>query len=219
VVAGMTMYREWQMPSITRPRTQPSKRRAETETAVLGAVERLLIDGASFTELSVQRIAEDAGVARSTFYLCFQDKTEVLLRLTSSMKDELFAMGEGWRPVGPDGGLDGLIAVFTRQLEYYRERAPLLAAIDEVTAYDEALRHESLQSLARFTKRTITRLREEQRAGRLAPGVDPVTAGQVLTWSGEQAIARQVGIGERKDDAKVARALAELQWFGTYRRP
>jgi AcrR family transcriptional regulator len=215
----MTTRKEQYMPSITRPRTHPSKRRAETETAVLAAVERLLIDGASFTELSVQRIADEAGVARSTFYLSFQDKTEVLLRLTSSMKDELFAMGEGWRPVGPDGGVEGLTAVFVRQLQYYRERAPLLAAINEVTAYDEALREETIQSLTRFTKRTIARLREEQRAGRLSSEVDPVAAGQVLTWSGEQVIARQVGIGERKDDAKVARALAEQQWFGTYRHP
>jgi len=207
------------MPSITRPRTPPSKRRAESETAILAAVERLLMNGASFTELSVQRLADEAGVARSTFYLCFQDKTEVLVRLTSSMKDELFAMGEGWRPVGPDGGLEGLIEVFTRQLKYYRERAPLLAAINEVIAYDDSLRHETLTSLSRFTKRTIAQLREERRAGRLSPGVDPVTSGQVLTWGGEQAVARQVEIGDRKDDAKVAKALAELQWFGVYRRP
>ena len=207
------------MPSITRPRTHPSKRRAETEAAVLAAVERLLIGGANFTELSVQRIADEAGIARSTFYLCFQDKTEVLIRLTSSMKDQLFAMGEGWRPSAEDGGHEGLVDVFTRQLAYYRERAPLLTAINEVTAYDETLREETLQSLARFAKRTTARLREEQRAGRLSAEVDPVTAGQVLTWSGEQVIARQVTVGDRKDDAKIAKALADLQWFGAYRRP
>src|SRR5487761_1863651 len=88
------------MGSITRPRSQPSKRRAETEAAVLAAVKRLLFEGESFTELGINRIAKEAGVARSTFYLCFQDKTDVLIRLTGSMKDELFAIGAARRPAG-----------------------------------------------------------------------------------------------------------------------
>jgi len=204
--------------TITRPRTQLSKRRAETETAVLAAVERLLADGASFTELGVQRIAAAAGVARSTFYLCFQDKTDVLIRLTGTMKEELYAMGEKWRPSGPGGGAEGLAALYEAQLAYYRDRAPLLAAIAEVTAYDETLREESVRSIGRFAKRITSKLKEEQRAGRLSADLDPVIAGRVLAWSGEQVIARQVAIGNPKEDAKVARELADSQWFGTYRR-
>lgn len=61
-----------------------------------------------------------------------------LLRL--SERDELFGKATRWRPTGPDGGLDGLAAVFGEQLAYYRLRAPLLAAIAEVSAYDPALR-------------------------------------------------------------------------------
>lgn len=197
----------------------PPKRRADTEAAVLAAVERLLVSGASFTELSVQRIADEANIARSTFYLSFRDKTDVLTRLIGSLKDEVFAAGQGWRIDGPHGGRDGLAAIFIRQLAYYRERAPLVNAVNEVIAYDRTLRSEGRRFLARFTERTIARLRDEQRAGRLAPEVDPVAAGQVLTWTGGQAIAQQVAIGDCRDDAKFATALADLQWFGTYRTP
>lgn len=208
------------MPSITRPRTHQSKRRADTETAVLAAIERLLMGGASFTELSVRRIADAAGIARSTFYLRFQGKTELLLRLTSSMKEDLFAMGAAWLPTGADGhDHQGLVEMFTRQLAYYRERAPLLTAISEVTAYDDTLRQETRQSLARFTQRTVARLRDEQHANRLTADVDPVAVGEALIWSGEHVIARQVTLGDRKDDAAIARALADLHWFGGYRRP
>jgi AcrR family transcriptional regulator len=206
------------MASITRHRSQPSKRRAETEAAVLAAVERLLAEGASFTELGVQRIAAKAGVARSTFYLCFQDKTDVLVRLTGTVKDELFVRSKAWRPTGPGGGPEGLAALFSDQLAYYRERGPLMAALSEVAAYDPVLRKAGVRWIGRFAKYITSLLKEEQREGRLSPDVDTVTAGRVLAWGGEQVIARQVAIGNPKDDAQVAREMALSQWYGTYRR-
>src|SRR6267154_2541563 len=115
------------MASVTRPRSRQLKRRAEIEAAVLAATERLLADGASFTELGVQRIITEAGVARSSFYMCFPDKVAVLIRLVGNMKNDLFGIATRWRPTGPDGGLGGLAAAFGEQLAYYRLRAPLLA--------------------------------------------------------------------------------------------
>ncbi|WP_372792169.1 TetR/AcrR family transcriptional regulator, partial [Paraconexibacter sp.] len=50
-------------------------RRAAVEQQVLGAVERLLTDGESFTALPVGRIADEAGMARTTFYGHFPDKS------------------------------------------------------------------------------------------------------------------------------------------------
>lgn len=207
------------MASVTRPRAQRSKRRAETEAAVLAAVQRLLAAGESFTELGVQRIATEAGIARSTFYLCFQDKTDVLIRLTATMKHELFSGAAAWRPTGPGGGPEALAAVFEYQLAYHRDRAPLLAAIAEVAAYDPVLREARTQEIERFANHITSLLEEERREGRLSDDVDPGTAGQVHAWGGEQVIARQVATGNPQDDAKVARELAYAQWFGTYRRP
>lgn len=206
------------MASITRPRSQQSQRRAGTERAVFAAVRRLLDAGECFTELGVRRIATEAGIARSTFYLCFQDKTEVLVRLTATMKDELFSRGAAWRPTGPGGGPEALAAVYAGRLAYCRERAPLLAAAAEVAAYDPVLREARAQEIERFAHHITSLLEEEQREGRLSVDVDPVTAGQVLAWGGEQVIARQVTAGTAEDDARVAHEMAYGQWFGTYRR-
>lgn len=206
------------MASITRPARQGS-RRADSEAAVLAATQRLLQAGATFTELGVQRIAAEAGVARSTFYLCFRDKTDLLIRLTAHMKGELFRIGADWRPAGPDGGPDGLAAIYLRQLQYYRERRALLAAITEVAAYDAEMREARLRELERFTLHITSLIEEEQESGRLHRGVDAVAAAQVMAWGGEQVIARQVAIGDPAGDEAVARELAESQWYGAYRRP
>lgn len=206
------------MASITRPRSQQSQRRTRTERAVLAAVQRLLDAGECFTELGVQRIATEAGIARSTFYLCFQDKTEVLVRLAATMKDEVFGRAAAWRPIGPSGGPEALAAVYEDRLAYCRGRAPLLAAIAEVAAYDPVLREARAQEIDRFAHHITSLLEEEQREGRLSEDVDPVTAGQVLAWGGEQVIVRQVTTGGPDGDAEVAREMAYGQWFGTYRR-
>jgi TetR/AcrR family transcriptional regulator, ethionamide resistance regulator len=206
------------MASVTRPRSRQLKRRAEIEAAVLAATERLLADGANFTELGVQRIVAEAGVARSSFYMCFPDKVTVLVRLVGNMKDDLFGKATMWRPAGPDGGLDGLAAVFREQLTYYRLRAPLLAAIAEVSAYDPALREATAREIDRFAQHITDVLEEEQRAGRTRVDIDSVVAGRVLAWGGEQVIARHITMGDPDDDSAVAREMARSQWYGTYRR-
>ncbi|TFV34017.1 hypothetical protein E4K10_43515 [Streptomyces sp. T1317-0309] len=51
------------MPSITRRRTAKVGRPTSAEADILAATQRLLIDGANFTELGVQHICTEAGVA------------------------------------------------------------------------------------------------------------------------------------------------------------
>jgi AcrR family transcriptional regulator len=207
------------MASITRSRAPRSKRREESETALMAATERLLDAGESITQLGVQRIADEAGVARSTFYLCFRDKADLLLRLAGSMKDDLFELSRHWTPTGEDGGPDGLAAVFEAQYRFYRERAALHAAIAEAAVYDPIVGAAMGKQVDRFVRRITSLLREEQRAGRLTDEVDAPIAGKALAWGGEQITARQVGTGDPKNDAAVAREVALTQWYGTYRRP
>src|ERR1700682_3011785 len=58
-----------QMPSVTR-KSQGTRgqRRDEARARLLGVVEELLDEGESFTELSVERLVQAAGMSRSTFY-------------------------------------------------------------------------------------------------------------------------------------------------------
>ena len=64
------------MPSLTRkPQSHRSvareQRREQMERRLLDATERLMRDGASFTELSVDRLSGEAGISRASFYIYF----------------------------------------------------------------------------------------------------------------------------------------------------
>ncbi|MEU9240222.1 TetR/AcrR family transcriptional regulator [Streptomyces sp. NPDC048385] len=205
------------MASTTRRRSSAADRRSALEQRILSVLEELLRGGVTYTELSVEQIAHAAGISRSTFYLYFRDKVDVLLRLSGSLKTESFAMAEAWRPCGPDGGLDGLARTYELIMRHYREHAALLSAINEVATYDPAVREAWTADQDRFIDNTVTVLKEEQRAGRTPADIDPELAARIIVQGGGQVIAQQIS-GSDKDDAEVAHELAAGYWYGVYRR-
>src|SRR5215470_13563601 len=126
------------MPSITRKPSSADERRRAVEGQVYEAVERLLDEGESYTELSVQRIIDRAGVARSTFYAHFRDKSDLLRRFADRLQREVFDEGNAWTEM--DNSLPGLVTTFEKGLALFRAHWPLLTAIDQTAAYDPSVR-------------------------------------------------------------------------------
>jgi AcrR family transcriptional regulator len=204
------------MPSVTRRAAAGARRRAAVEAEVLEATERLLREGASFTELGVQRLAAEAGVARSTFYVHFPDKTALLLRLVETLSDgayELIAAAP------PGDGVEAMAAAMAEVTRYYRERRHLLAAIIEVAAYDPAAREFWDGRLQHFIDRAEQWLRDAQANGDTSPSLDAPTAARVFVWGGFQALVNQVLTGPADQDDVVAKEIALIEWHGAFRRP
>ena len=59
------------------------------ERRLLDATERLMRDGASFTELSVDRLSSEAAISRASFYIYFEDKGHLLRRLAGQVFADL----------------------------------------------------------------------------------------------------------------------------------
>ncbi|MEU8252905.1 TetR/AcrR family transcriptional regulator [Micromonospora inaquosa] len=209
------------MPSITRRRPHNPDGRAAVEARVLAATERLLKEGIRFTDLGVQRIAAEAGVARSTFYTHFRDKSELLMRLAGTMRETSFGRTSEWDPAGPGDPLVALTEIFTDVIRIYRTYAPVLAAVSEVAAYDEAVRDYWAAGLERFVARTVDALRIEQQAGRTPADLDVTMASRLIVLGGDRFLADHVSTtpADPDTDAAAARELAATWWYGAYRRP
>jgi AcrR family transcriptional regulator len=204
------------LPSITRRRAPDPGRPASAEADVLAAARRLLAAGASFTELGVQRISAEAGVARSTFYAHFRDKTDLLMRLGATMTATSFDIASAWEPAD---GVEAMAGAFLRVLGVYREHAAVLRAIAEVSSYDEAVRTLWSERFAQFSERTVEVLGDEQDAGRTPAVIDRVSAARIIVIGGERAIFDHITTAPPSDDAAFARELALTWWYGVYRRP
>jgi len=205
------------VPSITRRRTPDHHGRPATaEAEIFAATQRLLAGGASFTEIGVQQISAGAGVARSTFYSHFRDKTDLLIRLAAAMVTTSFGIASAWKPAD---GPEGLADAFLRVVGVYRENAGVLGAIAEVSSYDPAVRAFWQERLGTFRERTIEVLRDEQDAGRAPASVDLASASQIIVIGGERAIFDHISAADSSKDAAFARELALTWWYGVYRRP
>ncbi|GGT10205.1 TetR/AcrR family transcriptional regulator [Streptomyces chromofuscus] len=207
------------MASTTRRRSTAADRRAVLEERIVSALEELLRVGLTYTELSVEQIANAAGISRSTFYLYFRDKVDVLLRVSGSLRARSYEITRAWQPSGPDGGAEGLARTYERIIRHYRQHAALLSAIHEVAAYDPVVRDSWADHQNRFIDHLVTSLEAEQRAGRTPADIDPRLAATLIVQGGGAVITRQAVGSDGGDDALVARELAYGYWYGVYRRP
>lgn len=204
------------MPSVTRRPSGGAQRRNAVEAKILDTTERLLADGIGFTELGVQRIAGEAGVARSTFYLYFRDKTELLLRLVGTLADGPFDLISS---AEPEDGVEGMIEAMVADVRYYRQRRHLLAAVLEAAAYDPEIREFWDAQLQRFIELGENWLRAEQEAGRAPADLATATAARVFVLGGFGTLSHHVLNGPEDEDELVAREVVLLEWYGAFRRP
>src|SRR4051812_22117036 len=154
------------MTSVTRRRSAHREvRRDETRARLLEVVERLLADGETFTEISVERMVADAGVARSTFYVYFTDKGDLLRAWFAGITDELRAAATGWwhleSPVAFADVRDALAAIVAT----YRPHTPLMAALYDTAAYDPTVRAPVTTMMAENTAGLRSHIRRGQSAG------------------------------------------------------
>ncbi|MGW0836307.1 TetR/AcrR family transcriptional regulator [Streptomyces prunicolor] len=193
-------------------------RAAAIEAGALAAAERLLAEGASFSALSMQRIADEAGVARSTLYLYFKEKSALLVRLASGLKNGSYQLMSSWSPDDPDA-LNRLGGTLGEVIAYYRQRRHVLRAMLELADRDSTVGGLWADELDPFQQLSERWIRQAQAQGQTAADVDPATAGQVIVHGGFRVIAHQVLTGDPDRDATVARELAANQWYGAFRRP
>ena len=90
------------MPSVTRKsHGNRAQRRDDVRRRLLAVVEELLMRGESYAEISVERLVSEAKLSRSTFYVYFEDKGDLLRAWFAQVIEELEdAAGRWW-------GLDG----------------------------------------------------------------------------------------------------------------
>jgi TetR/AcrR family transcriptional regulator, ethionamide resistance regulator len=212
------------MPSVTRKpqakREQTRRqRREQMERRLLDATERLMRDGASFTELRVDRLSTEAGMSRASFYIYFEDKGHLLRRLAGQVFADLAESAERWWSVAwrhdPDdvrAGMAGIIAS-------YRRHQPVLVALNEMAAYD-ALVGATYRNLLTAISGRLTRVIEEGQAdGSIRRDLPAATAASALTWMVERACQQNLPNNPPTYDAELATTLTEIVWGALYLKP
>jgi AcrR family transcriptional regulator len=212
------------MPSVTR---KPQARREQTrqqrreqmERRLLDATERLMRDGASFTELSVDRLATEAGISRASFYVYFEDKGHLLRQLAGQVFGDLARGAERWWGMAWRHDPDDVRAAMDGIIESYRRHQSVLVALNEMAAYDPATAQTYRELLTAISQRMTRVIEDGQADGSIRPELRAATTASALTWMVERACHQNLPVKPREYDAELAETLAEIAWGALYLKP
>jgi TetR/AcrR family transcriptional regulator, ethionamide resistance regulator len=209
------------MPSVTR-RPQANRertrqqRREQIERRLLDATERLMRDGTSFTELSVDRLSTEAGISRASFYIYFEDKGHLLRRLAGQVFADLADSAERWWRVAWRHNPDDVRAAMAGIVESYRRHQSVLVALNEMAAYDPLVGATYRNLLTAITGRLTRVIEEGQADGSIRPELPAATTANALTWMVERTCQQNLPTAPESYAAELATTLAEIVWGTLY---
>jgi TetR/AcrR family transcriptional regulator, ethionamide resistance regulator len=205
------------MPSVTRhaPASREA-RRAEARVRLLSAVEQLLADGESFTEMSVERIVAEAGMARSTFYVYFADKGDLLGAWFAEITGELRSAAANWWKLQSPLSFGDVRHALAAIVAVYRPHTPLMAAVYDTSAYDPTVRQLVASMMSENIAGLRAHIRHGQRGGLVDAQLHPAETAAWLTWMAERGFHQLV---RGAPDAEVERLIdsyARIVWNTLY---
>ncbi|OBJ49503.1 TetR/AcrR family transcriptional regulator [Mycobacterium sp. 1423905.2] len=208
------------MPSVTR-KSQANRqlRREQMERRLLEATERLMREGASFTELSVDRLATEAGISRASFYIYFEDKGDLLRRLAGQVFGDLTSGAQRWWGVAWRHDPDDVRAAMAAIIASYRRHQPVLVALNEMAAYDPVTTETYRELLTAVSEQLTQVIRDGQADGSIRGDLPAATTASALTWMVERACQQNLPASPPEYDAELATSLTEIVWGALYLRP
>lgn len=206
------------MASVTRNRVGHRERRSAAAQRILDAAEALLRGGDRFTEIPVERLLLEADVSRSTFYVHFADKSEVLAQLAERALLDVKGAAELWWHLDHTVGPRPAARTIRGMIKAYRRHAEVLRALSEVSAYDENVRGLWRMRTAEYIATTTKRMHIEQDAGLIAPDADVEYAAASIIRLVDGEILEHIFHGMIRDDGRLARSLARAGWLARYGR-
>lgn len=205
------------MPSVTRkPQARRQERRERIERQLLDATERLMASGASFTELSVDRLATEAGISRASFYIYFEDKGHLLRRLTDQVFADLTVAAERWWNVAARRDPANVHAAMTAIVASYRRHQPLLVALNETAGYDPQVGATYREILTAISGRVTEVIEAGQADGSIRPELPAATTAAALTWMVERTCQQNLPGKPSEYDVELADTLTQIAWATLY---
>jgi TetR/AcrR family transcriptional regulator, ethionamide resistance regulator len=194
------------------------ERRSMLSRHFVGIVEQLIANGASYADLSVESIITAGGIARSTFYVYFADKGDLLVAMAQDVIGDLMATGPAWWDLPSDASRADLHEALRVPIDSYRTHSIVLGIVAETAAYDPRVREQQqllidsvVASLARY-------IADAQSAGSADPQLDSQRTAQWIIWMVERGLYQFAGSADGEEVEQLLAALTDIVWRVIYNR-
>jgi AcrR family transcriptional regulator len=205
------------MPSITRKaHSGRAERRDLIRARLLTAVEDVLAEGESYTELSVERLVSRAGLSRSTFYVYFEDKGDLLQALAEDVLAEVIGAAAAWWDLPPGASRDEVGSGLRTIVDAYKPHQALIAAVVESASYDARVRERFGGMLRQAVDRVAEHIRTGQRSATVRDDVDPDPVASWLTWMTERGLYQLAAPADGPALDRLSESLTAIIWNTLY---
>lgn len=199
-----------------KPQVTREERRQAIEPRLMDAARRLMTDGESFTELSIDRLATEAGISRATFYIYFEDKGDLMRRIATRVFTELADDAQQWWDVIGRHDPHDVELAMQRIIASYRRHQTFITALNEMSSYDATVAATYRQLLGDISAGLAEVIRNGQNDGSIRPGLPAGATASALTWMVERACHQNLPYQPTDLDAELSSALAQITWGALY---
>ncbi len=207
------------MPSVTRKQTaRREERRDEISAKLQTAILPLLEGGERFTELSVERIVQETGISRTTFYVYFEDKGDLLVTLGEGVMASVNEVAAGWWELPPGASRTQVHAALRSVIDTYAAHVEIMQAVVEVASYDERVRRSfgrSLDASRDGLRKHIERGLEDES---VRADIDAERTADWLLWMSERGFYQMVrpASSDPEELERLAESLTTVVWNTLY---
>jgi TetR/AcrR family transcriptional regulator, ethionamide resistance regulator len=194
------------------------RRRADIRDRLLAAIEILTVGGEMYSNVTIERLATQAGLSRATFYIYFASKGDLLRAWFSEALAELEQACRGWREIAAGSSRAEFTGALKTIIDTHRRRAALIAAINEEATQDSSLRDELAAVIQRATGALRAQLEKGQRDGWVDPVLLPAETATWSIWLLERGLSHVVSPATDEQVATLTETLADIAWH-TLRTP
>ena len=201
------------MRSVTRrSRSASPEDTSRTVEQVVYAFERLLASGESFTTLSVDQLAKEAGIARATFYLHFRNKGELVCYVIKEVEKQVRAAAKNSLARFEHISREDFLEFMRNGVDVFSHYRAAIRAMVETSAYDQNVAQayaSFMHNLITDTRRIIVKL---QANGSAHPDVSEEIA-DIVTWATERSCAQMLKDDDTEERRqKLAEMLTHVVW-------
>ena len=154
-----------------------SRKGAQTRSRLLEAA-KAVFEEDGFLEARISDIAERAGLSHGSFYHYFDSKEQIFREVAKAIEDELEAPVDAviFDPESTATPRERIREGIRRHLVSYRDEAPIMGIIEQVSRYDEKVRAVRAEQRDRSQQAIADSIRQLQLRGMADPKLDPELA-------------------------------------------
>jgi AcrR family transcriptional regulator len=187
-----------------------AQRRDDMRRRLLEAVQRLTAGAESYADVSIERLATEAGLSRATFYTYFEGKADLLGAWFAETLKELHQAFRPWLENGSTP--EELRRAIEQVVTTFRRHATLIAAINDEAMQDFTLREQWSNAIQSAIDGLQAHIELGQNEGWIDPELLPAETAAWLVWLLERGLNQVIVPSAEERLPALVETLATMSW-------